>query len=75
MELLSPMGPLSIPFLLLQEQGIQLLQSLLQQGSYIWAGGQIGSKGPASCNPGPARWPPGSRKTTVPKFYSSPELP
>lgn len=68
------MGLLLIPFLLFEEQGIQLLQSLLQQGPHIWVGGQIGSNGPASCSPGPSRWPPGSRKAAVPKFYSPPEL-
>lgn len=64
-----------IHFLLFQEQGIQFRQPLLQQGSHIWAGGQVGSNGPASRSPDPTRWPPGSRKATVPKFYSPSQLP
>lgn len=74
MELLGPMGMLPIHFLLLQERGIQLLQPLLQQRSHIWAGGHVGGKGPASCSPDSSRWPPGSRKAAVPKFYSPPKL-
>lgn len=73
---MTPLGParLLLLCLLFQEQSIQLLQPLLQQGFHILAGCPVGREGPACCGPHTPGGPPRSGKAAVTELDCPPEL-